>query len=710
MAELLPQNMKETRLLLNLRAVGMAVCLFSWLIGCALSKGQSLSSPWTSFGNGPTHSGFCPLTLGDLPISDGWSKTFPDAINQVAVVDGRIFLTTNHYFAQGMFAAALDAATGNEVWRYPLAPAYSISGVTISDGKILFSRNGGTDGSFIYLLNSASGGLIRQIPFQTQTGTIFGPTVSGDSAWIPAGYYGGLGGFNLADGSQRFVVPLDPANDWTPTYDGKALYACINGVFTANDPMTGTPLWTLDFRRPQEILLFAAQPVVAKNKAFIISFGRLDQDSGGSVLLSAIDLSTHQILWRQPDSYFYPGGVPVHGYSGIPASDGDAVYAISGSAVYSFDANTGQPRGIYQADGNPLLSGQPLITNDLVIVSSTQPNSPLPVGPVNGITFIFDKATCRLKTTLAYGGTLSLADGVLYVVGPLKSITGGTLPAATLKTYNFASGPPPTAGGPPIENISTRLQVGTGDNVGIAGFIITGTQSKFVGIRAIGPSMQSAGVSGVLSDPTLELRSSATGQLLATNNDWASPQGMDIKFYGMAPGSPNESVILALLSPGAYTAIIRGANNTTGVGLIEVYDLTRLGVSNVNPGTESKLANISTRGYISAGDTMIAGFIIGYQDARVLVRGVNPFSNTQTEFAGIADPSLELHDGNGSAVVFNDNWADTQRAEIEATGLAPSRPSESAILTTLSPGFYTAIMRGVNGSAGGALVEVYNLP
>jgi hypothetical protein len=374
--------------------------------------------------------------------------------------------------------------------------------------------------------------------------------------------------------------------------------------------------------------------------------------------------------------------------------------------VYSFDATTGQPRGVYQADGNPLLSGQPLITNDLVIVSSTQPNSSLPVGPINGITFIFDKATCRLKTTLAFGGTLSLADGVLYVAGPPKAVTNG---GATLKTYNFAPGPPPTAGGPPIENISTRLQVGTGDNVGIAGFIITGTQSKFLGIRAIGPSMQSAGVSGVLSNPTLELHSS-TGQLLATNDDWASPRGLDIKFYGMAPASPNESVILAFLSPGAYTAIIRGVDNATGVGLIEVYDLTRLGVSDVNPATESKLANISTRGYLATDDTMIAGFIIGYQNARVLVRGVNPFSNTPTELAGIADPSLELHDGNGSAVVFNDNWADTQRAEIEATGAAPSRPSDSAIVTTLTPGSYTAIMRGVNGSTGGALVEVYNLP
>ena len=608
-----------------------------------------------------------------------------------------------------MFAAALDAATGDEIWRYPLSPAYSISGVTISDGKIFFSRNRGMDGSFLYALDSASGRLIRQIPFETQRGTIFGPTVSGDSAWIPAGYYGGLGGFNVPNGSQRFVAPLDPADDWTPTYDGKALYAHINGVFTANDPMTGARLWTLDLRRPQEILAFAAQPVVAKNKAFSISFGRLDNDTGGSVLLSAIDLSTHQILWRQPDAYYYPGGVPVHGYSGIPASDGDAVYAISGSAVYSFDANTGQPRGVYQADGNPLLSGQPLITNDLVIVSSTQPNSYLPVGPINGITFIFDKATCRLKTTLAYGGTLSLADGVLYVVGPLKS-TGATTVAATLKTYNFAPGPPPTAGGPPIENISTRLQVGTGDNVGIAGFIVTGTQKRFVGIRAIGPSMQSAGVSGVLSDPTLELYSSATGQLLATNNDWATPDGLNIKFYGMAPGSPNESVILTLLSPGAYTAIIRGANNTTGVGLIEVYDLSQLGLSNLDPATESKLANISTRGYLAADQTMIAGFIIGYQNARVLVRGVNPFSNTQTEPAGIGDPSLELHDGNGTALLFNDNWADSQRADIEATGLAPRRSSDSAILTMLSPGSYTAIMRGVNGSTGGALVEVYNLP
>ncbi|MEY2574315.1 MAG: hypothetical protein QOJ87_2528 [Verrucomicrobiota bacterium] len=305
--------MQQARSFLALPRLRITACLLLWSVGGAISNGQPPpSAPWLTFGNGPTHSGFSPVTLGNLPISDGWSKAFPVAINQVAAAGGQVVLTTNQYFQPGMLALALDAATGNEIWRYPLGSALSISGATISDGKIFFSSCRILDdkrtpaGSFIFVLDSLSGKLVRQIPFETQAGTIRGPTVSGDSIWIPAGYFGGLGGFSLADGSQHFVTPLEMADDWTPTYDGKALYACINGVFTAVDPTTGTRLWTLDFRRPMEILVFAAQPIVANNKAFLISFGRLDQDSGGSVLLTAIDLTTQRSYGASPTPTIIP--------------------------------------------------------------------------------------------------------------------------------------------------------------------------------------------------------------------------------------------------------------------------------------------------------------------------------------------------------------------------------------------------------------------
>jgi hypothetical protein len=282
-----------------------------------------------------------------------------------------------------------------------------------------------------------------------------------------------------------------------------------------------------------------------------------------------------------------------------------------------------------------------------------------------------------------------------------------------------AADTPPTPG-PRLSNISTRAFVQTGDNVLIGGFIIQGTETKRVIIRAIGPELTQYGVPNALANPTLELHNS-TGALIASNNNWSTTiiggiimanQVRDIQASGYAPANGLESAIIADLRPGNYTAILRGLNSLTGVALVEVYDLS--------PGIGSILGNISSRAFVEAGDNvMIGGFIVqGTQPKRVIVRAIGPELTQYGVPNALGDPTLELHDHTGASIASNDDWKTTilggiiirdQVVDIQNSGHAPTQPSESAIIATLQPGNYTAIVRGKNIAVGVALVEVYDL-
>jgi hypothetical protein len=223
-------------------------------------------------------------------------------------------------------------------------------------------------------------------------------------------------------------------------------------------------------------------------------------------------------------------------------------------------------------------------------------------------------------------------------------------------------------------------------------------------IRAIGPSLSSSGIINALADPILELHDS-TGALIATGDNWGdNANQQEIIDTGIAPLSPNESVILARLPSNdtgvAYTAVLQGAGNTTGVGLLEVYDLDR----GLGPG----VLNISTRGRVDVGENVMIGGVIvaGQASQRVIVRAIGP---SVPVTGNLADPTLEIRNANGSLLASNDNWRTTQEAEIIATNLPPSNDLESAIVATLPPANYTAIVRGVNNTTGVALVEVYAL-
>jgi hypothetical protein len=253
-----------------------------------------------------------------------------------------------------------------------------------------------------------------------------------------------------------------------------------------------------------------------------------------------------------------------------------------------------------------------------------------------------------------------------------------------------------------LANLSTRVQVGTANNVAIAGFIITGNMAKQVVVRGLGPSLATVGVQGALSDPLLELHD-ASGNLLFSNNDWQQTQAQALRDANLAPSDDLEAAILATLVPGAYTTIVRGNGNATGIGLVEVYDL--------QISASSKLANLSTRGLVgTAQNVMIGGTIVtGPDAARVVFRALGPSLTAAGIQNPLGDPQLDLFDANGVTISANNNWRDSQAAAITNAGLAPSSDLESAIVADLTPGNYTAVVSGVNGATGVALVEAYHL-
>jgi len=285
--------------------------------------------------------------------------------------------------------------------------------------------------------------------------------------------------------------------------------------------------------------------------------------------------------------------------------------------------------------------------------------------------------------------------GIQFLYGaPTPSPTPTPSPSAT---------PSPTPAAPSrLVNISTRMQVGTGDDVLIGGFIIQGDQLKKVILRAIGPSLTNSGVTGALQDPQMELYDS-TGALLDANDNWQeSLDSGEIIDSGLAPPDPREAAIVARLAPGSYTAIISGVNDTTGIGLVESYTLDT---------SASHAANISTRGRVGTGDdVLIGGFIVGGRTTkRIIVRALGP-SLGGSGLAVLADPVVELHGSDGQLVALNDDWASgSQQSEIIATGLQPTNSREAALIATIPSGNYTAIVLGADGGAGIGLVEIYDL-
>jgi hypothetical protein len=332
---------------------------------------------------------------------------------------------------------------------------------------------------------------------------------------------------------------------------------------------------------------------------------------------------------------------------------------------------------------------------------------------------LYAQAPFFIKTTNGNGKEeFDMVENTLFQVndpgeGSLSGV--GNLGPATPLAGSPTATPVPIAQPARAQNIATRERVLNGNNVLIGGFIVTGSQSKKVLIRGIGPS---TGLAAALVDPTLEVRDSAN-QLVASNDNWkindqtGQSQEAEIQATTIPPPNDLESAIIVTLSAGnsAYTAILRGKGGATGIGLVEVYDL--------DSGGGSQLANLSTRGFVDTGENvLIGGVIIGpnsSQSSRVVLRAIGPSLTPLGIDNALLDPTLELHNANGALIRRNDNWkindetGQSQQAEIQGTSLAPSSDLESAIASSLIPGNYTAIVAGKNGGTGVGVVEVYNL-
>ena len=258
-------------------------------------------------------------------------------------------------------------------------------------------------------------------------------------------------------------------------------------------------------------------------------------------------------------------------------------------------------------------------------------------------------ATDGLNTARTTHTANLLPNGHVLVAGGDSSSARELASAELYETSGPATRP---------QNISTRLPVATGENVLIGGFIIAGSAPKKVIIRALGPSLTAKGVAGALADPVLELH--RPDGSVTSNDSWKENQAA-VEGSTIPPERDEEAAIVATLEAGAYTAIVKGKDNTSGVGLVEVYDLDATG--------GSILANIATRGRVqTGGNVMIGGFILGGSTNLTLmaVRALGP-SLSETGVADVlADPTLDLRDANGERLIFNDNWQDDADARSAA--------------------------------------------
>jgi hypothetical protein len=410
---------------------------------------------------------------------------------------------------------------------------------------------------------------------------------------------------------------------------------------------------------------------------------------------------------NEPSLIHLTGGVTV-----TPDASDVAMISISGtysadqndifSVAYEFaaDLNTDTPVD-YTLSGTVEISGVPIPFESSgtiepgVHLYSGVAQQPTPFGgPMTG----------------TFSGVLTLDFSGSSGSNPVRSeATPGTLDLS-IEQLDFQLSGTPASVAPPstAQNISTRANVGTGENVLIAGFIISGTEPKQIVLRAIGPSLQGL-TEPLLADPVLELHDDS-GALIATNDNWmelSSDDQMVLMDNNLTPPQDSESALVETLDPGEYTAIVRGAGDTTGIALGEVYAL--------DDGSDSTLGNISSRATVGSGDNVaIAGFIIGGGEgfSQVIVRGIGPSLAGNGIDNPLADPFIQVVTQQGDVIASNDNWMDDPNMQIVVDdNLAPSDPNEAALYDVLSPGEYTAILSGAAGTSasGVGVVEVYDV-
>jgi uncharacterized repeat protein (TIGR01451 family) len=364
--------------------------------GSTLVKDDESTANWPGLGNGPAHTGYQPVTLGSAAFTAGWSSYFTGNLQPVAVGEGKVFVTPYTTFSGSYsYVSAVDAMSGVPLWRYRYATSsYSLSPASVSQGRVFVERGDG--GPALWCFDSSTGNVLWTAPIDSQGQHYYAPTTINGGVWVDGGSLNGLYGFNVTDGTQRFFnSSLDDFDRWSPAYSNGVVYTWVHGIFRAHDPYTGVVQWSLGVPSSGYLSMYTS-PVVDQGRAFLAA----------NLGLFGVDLTAHSTLWSVP-------GV----FKGTPATANNRVYALLGDHVYGYDAATGaQVQGYATADSN--INGQPIVTNDSLIVSSSSK------------TYIFDLVG-TLRQTLPYGGDVLLANNILYVA-PLEG---------TLRTYYLAGSP-----------------------------------------------------------------------------------------------------------------------------------------------------------------------------------------------------------------------------------------------------------------------------
>ena len=652
-------------LLSRAQAVPRRKCTFATVLFLAVTRLASSQTIWTG-------------QTGDWFDATNWSDGVPDSSHDAQITNGgtadiaagtaevnNVFLAFDAANSGNLIvsdSAGLQAAGQLVVGALGTASLTIQNGATVTDeiGAIAQSAN-----------NSAGTALVEGV----------GSNWTNDSLFV--GEFG-LGALMILDGGTVFTLGADVASN--PTASGQVLVDGPGSQLEVSGPLFVGGAYSIDGAIPGGIASIQ-----------ITNGGSLS--SGETIVLGRATLTDNGILYTDLMIMFSGGLLLGNG-------------TVSGDVTGGGEIAPGDPFGTLLINGNFIHdpAGKFVFS-----ISGTAPDSQSHLSILGDMTAdAIQGATVEVRFTDGFLPTL----GDVFELIDISGIQSGSFRQLTFPDLRFGfqfnaqwvngvyqltamSDGAPAIG---LRNISTRGQVAPGDDALIAGFIVTGTRDKQVIIRGLGPSLANNGLplSGLLADPMLELRDN-TRTLISSNDNWMdSPDRQAIIDSTIPPTDDHEAAIVATLAPGNYTAILRGVGDGSGIGIVEVYDLS--------PDPDATLANLSTRGVVdTANEVMIGGFITDDQNTNVLLRALGPSLTANGVENALADPFIEVHNSDGELIASNNDWRDTDTANIQNTGIPPIFDEESALIVTLGPGNFTAVIQGEEGGSGVGLLEIYNL-
>jgi PQQ-like domain len=663
----------------------------------AIMSARSLpAEDWPYYQHDPAHTGASAAIVYPPALSLAWSApSSPTGYSTPVIVGNSVYAMQNQQGtgeSQTTTISSFDLSTGAINWSYSGKFVFP-SQPGVGGGFVAFVGATDTPPSLLYVLDATTGVLRYTVPVPEGLGPAM-PTVFQDPLTLQTTAF--VTGSSPSQGPQLTAVSLGSTSGsvlWNrfgevgtmsiPTVVGNSVVLAGPGEYYAFDRQTGA---TNQFWRSGAT--GGGGCTVAYDEARQ-QFYVLESYNDLTPALSAYHYTDNAhitLLWQRT-------GAGVGGGGSVAIGPKGNVYSAGNSVIWELDPTNGAT--LRSIPGTFAFRATPALTNNVLwIIGEYQ-------------VFAYDLVTLQLlrafngsrgSSNTAYDSPGAFADG--YFVLDYGNIYGRP-------GFDVYSLPTPTPAASPARalNLSSRLRVETGDKLMIGGFTVTGNTPKKVVVRGLGPFLAGFGISDFLQDPFLELRSSDK-TLLQSNDNWKDSQQAEIQALHLAPSDDREAVIVATLTPGNYTALLTGKGDTTGVGLVEVYD--------VNPSADSELDNLSTRGFVQGGNNvLIAGFILGNNPGndRIVIRGLGPSLAQFGLSPVLADPTLELHNSNGDTLITNDDW----ESDLVSAGnlilfhLQPSDPKEAAIFTSLPPGTFTVILAGKNGGSGIGIVEVYNL-